>query len=175
MSNLFSALNEDFKVYSDIQSGMLQKILGPFLTLGYYVVLIYRIRSELMRLGRPGRLIATVIGFLSNILSGCYISAKAKIGPGLYLPHAIGIVIGDGVTLGTHVTVYQSVTIGSRAKGANAYPTIANDVIIFPSSIIIGRIDIGEGAIIGAGSVVLSNVPAHSVAVGNPSRILPAR
>lgn len=89
------------------------------------------------------------------------------------MPHPTGIVIGEGVIMGRNATVFQNVTIGSGDLGAGAYPVIEDNVTIFANAVIVGAIKIGDGAKIGAGAIVLKDVPAGRTAVGNPARLLP--
>lgn len=108
---------------------------------------------------------------------GCYLSPLAEIAPGLALPHPTGIVIGDGAVIGARCTIYQQATLGGRRvgdHGKGAYPRVADDVVIFAGAKLIGRINVGEGAVIGANSVVLQDVPARCTAVGVPARIVAA-
>jgi serine O-acetyltransferase len=99
---------------------------------------------------------------------GCHISPAAKIGIGLSLPHPTSIVIGLGAQIGNRVTIYQNVTIGVRARGQTRYPAIGNDVIIYAGAVLVGNIAIGDGSIVGANSVILSDVPAgFRVAAGS--------
>jgi serine acetyltransferase len=79
--------------------------------------------------------------------------------------HPIGIVIRDGVKIGNNCTIYQNVTIGTRKSNAEPPSEIGNDVEIFAGAMILGPVKIGDGAVIGAGAIVLTNVPAHSVFV----------
>ncbi len=90
------------------------------------------------------------------------------------MPHPIGIVIGDGVVIHDDVTIFQNVTLGSHGKNSKdlKYPTIGKSVKIYAGAVIIGGVSIGEGAVIGANSVVNSNVPPFSVIVGVPGRIV---
>lgn len=87
-------------------------------------------------------------------------------------PHPIGIVIGQKVVLGRNCVIYQNVTIGAKNtkdyKNAE-YPVIEDEVIIYPNSIIIGKVKIGKGAVVGAGSLVLKDVEPGSVVAGVPA------
>lgn len=91
----------------------------------------------------------------------------------LRMAHPYGIIISGDVILGKNVTVFQGVTIGSKRDGRNAgTPTIEDDVCIFPNAVVIGRITIGAGAIIGPGAVVVNDVPPGVTMIGNPARPL---
>jgi serine O-acetyltransferase len=106
---------------------------------------------------------------------GCYISPKALISKDIKFPHPVGIIIGDGVEIGTGCTIYQGVTLGAGRKGEgklNKYPTIGRNVIIYSGAVIIGDVKVGDNSVIGANSVVIKNVPENSVAVGVPSRVI---
>jgi serine O-acetyltransferase len=107
---------------------------------------------------------------------GCYISRRAKIGPRLRLPHPVGIVIGDGVVIGNGCTIYQHVTLGGRRLGDwqhGRYPVVGDGVVLFAGAVIAGSIVIGDHSTVGANAVVLDDIPADSIAVGNPARALP--
>ena len=100
---------------------------------------------------------------------GIYISNPLNIGNNFTIGHPLSIVIGSGVKVGDNVTVYHGVTIGQKNGG---YPSIGDNVIIYPNSIIVGNIKIGNNCIIGAGSVVLSDIPDNSIVAGNPAKII---
>lgn len=103
--------------------------------------------------------------------SGCHFHPESIIEPGLFLPHPTAIVIGSGVRVGSSATIYQGVTIGKGAAH-NSYPILGRHVTIYPNSVIIGEISIGEAAIVGAGSIVLQSIPSGAVAAGNPAKII---
>jgi serine O-acetyltransferase len=100
-----------------------------------------------------------------------------KAGPGLTLVHGWGIVVNKDALLGSNVTLFNGVVIGRKDKitehgRETAYPVIGNDVWIGPHAIIIGGVRIGDGAIVGAGSVVTKDVPARCVVAGNPATVV---
>ena len=106
---------------------------------------------------------------------GVYISSKAAVDEGLRLPHPTSIVIGEGVFIGANVTIYQSVTLGGRVIGDwenGNYPEVAEGSVLFAGVVVVGKIRIGKNCIIGANSVVLSDIPDNSVAVGAPARVV---
>ena len=94
----------------------------------------------------------------------------------LRMPHPYGIVVNGNVTLGSNVTIFQGVTIGSKRSGRRAgAPVIEDDVCIFPNSVVIGQVTVGAGATIGPCSVVVDDVPPGAVVAGNPACQISAR
>ena len=87
----------------------------------------------------------------------------------LHIIHQVGIVISDRATIGKNCTLYQNVTLGRKGEYA---PTLGDNVTIYANAVIIGNVHIGDNAIIGAGSVVLKDVPAGEVWAGNPAHFI---
>lgn len=116
---------------------------------------------------RFSRKIAYFIHYYIYYKWHCDISLKSEIDKAVAFPHPIGIVIGDGVKIGSKTIIYQNVTIGQKG---NEYPQIGNNCIIYPNSVIIGNIKISDGSIIGAGSVVLVSTEPNSIYAGNPAK-----
>ncbi len=115
--------------------------------------------------------------FLSRRLQarGLYISPLARISESVSFPHPVAIVIGDGCVVEANVRIYQNVTLGGARMGdwqAGNYPTIGAGTVIFAGAVVVGNISIGKNCIIGANSVVLSDVPDNSVSVGAPARVV---
>jgi serine O-acetyltransferase len=101
------------------------------------------------------------------------IHPAAKIGSGIMVDHATGIVIGETSILENNISIMQGVTLGGTGKDSgNRHPKIRSGVLIGSNAIIIGNVTIGEGAKVGAGSVVLSNVEAHTTVAGIPAVIV---
>ena len=100
---------------------------------------------------------------------GIFISNPHNIGDNFTIGHPLSIVIGENVKIGNNVKIYHCVTIGQKN---NKYPTIGDNVVIFPHSIIVGDIVIGNNCVIGAGSVVVADIPDNCVAAGNPAKII---
>lgn len=117
--------------------------------------------------------IARVISQLSRFFTGIEIHPGAKIGRRFFIDHGMGVVIGETCEIGDNVTVYQGVTLGGTGKEkGKRHPTIKDNALIASGAKVLGSITIGENAKIGAGSVVLKDVPPNSTVVGIPGRVV---
>lgn len=156
-------------------SGVKGAIVGWITSPGFVMITWWRFAKRLRSSGRIGRALSWIV--LRSCLTGrgCYISLLAEIGPGLILPHPIGLVIGEGVRIGRSVTLYQSVTLGRHGLNKAEYPQLADNVVVYAGAVVIGPVTIGEAAVIAANSVVNRDVPPESVAAGIPARILSGR
>lgn len=105
--------------------------------------------------------------------TGIEIHPGATIGEGLFIDHGHGVVIGETTVIGNNVTLYQGVTLGGTGKEhGKRHPTIEDNVMISTGAKVLGSFTIGAGSKIGAGSVVLDEVPPNSTVVGIPGRIV---
>ena len=105
--------------------------------------------------------------------TGIEIHPGATVGKGLFIDHGHGVVIGETAIVGDNVTLYQGVTLGGTGKeSGKRHPTIGNNVMISAGAKILGSFTVGENSKIGAGSVVLSEVPPNSTVVGVPGRVV---
>jgi serine acetyltransferase len=110
---------------------------------------------------------------ITEFVIGFEIPWSCEIGPSARIFHGIGLVVHPSVRIGSHVVLRQGVTIGTKYTKSDAgVPTIGNHVDIGASALILGSIAIGDGAAIGAGSVVLKDVPPQGVVAGNPARLI---
>ena len=118
--------------------------------------------------------------FLARLISqravrktGIEIHPGAQIGKGFFIDHGTGVVIGETAIIGDNVTLYQGVTLGGTGKEhGKRHPTIGNNVMISTGAKVLGSFKIGDNSKIGAGSVVLEEVPANSTVVGVPGRVV---
>ncbi len=105
---------------------------------------------------------------------GIELPPGTSVGPGLRLNHAVGLVIHPDAVIGANCDLKHGCTIGVRRSGGPA-PTLEDGVTLGAATHVIGGVRLGEGAETGAGAVVLQDVPAHCIAVGNPARVLPRK
>ena len=138
---------------------------------GFHAIESYRVAHRLWQLDR--RELAL---FLQSQISEVFnvdIHPAAVLGHGLMFDHASGIVIGETSVVGDNVSILHDVTLGGTGKEVcDRHPKIASDVMIGAGAKILGNIHIGQGVKIGAGSVVLEDVPPHVTVVGVPARIV---
>ncbi len=118
-------------------------------------------------------LTARIISEASRFITGIEIHPGAQIGHRLFIDHGMGVVIGETAEIGDDVTIYQGVTLGGTGKEkGKRHPTIGNGVMISAGAKVLGSIKIGDNAKIGAGAVVLQEVPSNTTVVGVPGRIV---
>ena len=118
-------------------------------------------------------LIGRFISHLNRFLTGIEIHPAARLGPGLFIDHGMGVVIGETSEVGENVTIYQGVTLGGTSlERKKRHPTIGNNVIIGGGAKILGPFMVGDNSKIGSGSVVVKEIPPNSVVVGVPGRVI---
>lgn len=134
---------------------------------GVQALLAFRLAHRLRRSGVP--LLPFAVSYLSRAITGIEIHPDAKIGPGLFIDHGAGVVVGETAEIGENVTLYQGVTLGGTGfQCGKRHPTIGDNVTIGSGAKLLGPIEVGHGAKIGANSVVVEDVPPRSTVVGNP-------
>ncbi len=117
------------------------------------------------------RFVARLLSHLSRLLTGVEIHPGARIGRRLFIDHGAGVVIGETSEIGDDVTIYQGVVLGGVSlKKGKRHPTIGSNVVIGAGGIILGPVLIGEGCQIGAGSVVVTDIPPYTTAIGIPAK-----
>ncbi len=116
---------------------------------------------------------ARIVSQVTRFFTGIEIHPGATIGKGLFIDHGAGVVIGETCEIGDDVTIYQGVTLGGTGKEkGKRHPTVGNNVIIASGAKVLGSFKIGDNSKVGAGSVVLQEVPPNSTVVGIPGRIV---
>jgi serine O-acetyltransferase len=138
---------------------------------GFHALFFHRLahrfwRSGWLTLGR-------FVSHLGRFLTGIEIHPGARIGPGLFIDHGMGVVIGETAEVGVNCTLYQGVTLGGTSlKKEKRHPTLGNHIVVGAGAKILGAIHIGDHSRVGAGSVVVTEVPPHSTVVGIPGRVV---
>lgn len=141
-----------------------------FLYPGFHALLSYRIANKLKKWHIP--FIPRLISQTARFLTGIEIHPGATIGERFFIDHGMGVVIGETAIIGDDVLIYQGVTLGGTGKDSGKrHPTIEDRVTIGAGAKVLGNITIGSDSNIGAGSVVIDDVPEHSTVVGIPGRI----
>lgn len=138
---------------------------------GLHAIWLHRIAHHFYLKGWV--LVPRMINTFSRFLTGIDIHPGAKLGPGLFIDHGMGLVIGETAELGSNVTLYQGVTLGGTGKEkGKRHPTIGNNVVVSSGAKVLGSFKVGDNSKIGSGSVVLKEVPPNSVVVGIPGRVV---
>ena len=138
---------------------------------GLHAIWLHRISHFLYR--HNFILLPRMISNLGRFLTGIEIHPGATIGRGLFIDHGTGIVIGETAELGDNVTLYQGVTLGGTGKEkGKRHPTIGNNVVVASGAKVLGSFSVGDHSKIGAGSVVLKEVPPNSTVVGIPGQVV---
>jgi len=138
---------------------------------GLWAVWMHRVAHRLWQARL--RLAARLLSQLARFLTGVDIHPGALLGRRLFIDHATGVVIGETAIVGSDVTMYQGVTLGGTGKGhGKRHPTVCDGVFIGNNANVLGNITVGENSRVGAGSVVLSDVPPNSTVVGVPAHII---
>jgi serine O-acetyltransferase len=164
---MFALLNAYCKYDPAAQSRLEVFLLYP----GIKAIAFHRAAHFLKGLGVP--LMPRLLGELGRWLTGIEIHPGAQIGRNVIFDHGMGIVIGETAIVGDHVILYQGVTLGGTSlERRKRHPTLECGVVVGAGAKVLGNITIGEGSRIGANSVVIENVPAHSTVVGIPGKII---
>ncbi|MBS6476358.1 MAG: serine O-acetyltransferase [Firmicutes bacterium] len=138
---------------------------------GFHAICMYRFAHFLYL--HNYKLCARIVSQFSRFLTGIEIHPAAKIGSGVFIDHGAGVVIGETAEIGNDCTIYQGVTLGGTGKDkGKRHPTLKNGVMVAAGAKILGPFTVGRHAKIGAGSVVLKEVPDNATVVGVPGRVV---
>lgn len=168
--NIIKYIKEEIAVIKE-RDPAIKKTSEVFLYPSFHAILRYRLSHWLFV--REHYFLARWVSQRATRKTGIEIHPGAVIGSGLFIDHGHGVVIGETAIIGNNVTLYQGVTLGGTGKEhGKRHPTIGDNVMISAGAKVLGSFTVGEDSKIGAGSVVLSEVPANSTVVGIPGRVV---
>ena len=168
---MFKRLKKDIQVVFDRDPAARSVWEVVFCYSGLHAIWFHRLSHKLYLRGWV--LLPRMISNLARVLTGIEIHPGATIGEGLFIDHGTGIVIGETAEIGKNVTLYQGVTLGGTGKEkGKRHPTIGDNVVVASGAKVLGSFTVGELAKIGAGSVVLKEVPPYATVVGIPGKIV---
>jgi len=134
---------------------------------GVQALLAHRVAHALLEAGVP--LAPRGIAYLTRAVTGIEIHPAAKVGPEFFIDHGSGVVVGETAEIGRRVTLYQGVTLGGTGfQRGKRHPTLGDNVTVGSGAKLLGPISVGDGAKVGANTVVVEDVPPGSTVVGNP-------
>jgi len=171
MPHLFSLIREDVATVMERDPAAKSRLEIYLCYSGLHALWFYRINHWLWN--HNFLLLGRWLSQVARLLTGIEIHPGAKIGRRLFVDHGMGVVIGETAVVGDDVTLYQGVTLGGTGKEhGKRHPTIMDNVVIGGGAKVLGNITVGQNCRIGAGSVVLRNVPDDSTVVGVPGHII---
>lgn len=167
---LIKFIKEEMEVIKS-RDAALHSNMEVFLYPSFKVMMHYRLAHKLYQNGHY--FWARYISQRGVRKSGIEIHPGAQIGKGLFIDHGSGVIIGETAIIGDNCTLYQGVTLGGTGKDTGKrHPTLGNNVMVGSGAKILGPFTIGDNSKIGAGSVVLKEVPPNSTVVGVPGRVV---
>lgn len=168
---MFERLKRDIEVVFDRDPAARSSLEVVLCYSGLHAIWLYRIAHYFFKRGWV--ILPRMISNFGRFLTGIEIHPGATIGEGLFIDHGTGVVIGETAELGNNVTLYQGVTLGGTGKEkGKRHPTIGNNVVVASGAKVLGSFKVGDHAKIGAGSVVLREVPPYSTVVGIPGKVV---
>src|SRR5579864_355959 len=171
MPHFFALVREDVSNVMEHDPAAKSRLEVLLCYSGLHAVWFYRMNHWLWNHGLF--LLGRWLSQVARLLTGIEIHPAAKIGRRLFVDHGMGVVIGETAIVGDDVTLYQGVTLGGTGKElGKRHPTIEDNVVVGGGAKILGNITVGRNCRIGAGSVVLRNVPEDSTVVGVPGHII---
>ncbi|WP_102029387.1 serine O-acetyltransferase [Salirhabdus sp. Marseille-P4669] len=167
----FKMMKEDIDVVFDQDPAARSRFEVILTYSGLHAIWSHRIAHACFK--RRLFFIARVISQVSRFFTGIEIHPGAKIGRRFFIDHGMGVVIGETCEIGDNVTIYQGVTLGGTGKEkGKRHPTVKDNALIASGAKVLGSITIGENSKVGAGSVVLRDVPDNSTVVGIPGKVV---
>lgn len=168
---MLKTLREDFRIIFERDPAARNWLEVVFCYPGLQALLVHRVAHWLWVIGIP--LIPRLMSHLARFLTGIEIHPGAAIGRGVFIDHGMGVVVGETAIVGDYCLIYQGVTLGGTGKETGKrHPTLGENVVVGAGAKVLGNILIGNDVRIGAGSVVLRDVPSDCTVVGVPGRVV---
>jgi serine O-acetyltransferase len=169
--NLFASIREDVRSVLERDPAASSKAAVLLCYPGLRAVWAHRVHHWLWC--RDSKLLSRMLSQITRFWTGVEIHPGARIGRRVFIDHGMGVVIGETAIVGDDVTIYQGVTLGGTGKQVGKrHPTLREGVFVGSNANILGDIIIGENSRVGAGSVVVRDVPPDSTVVGVPAHIV---
>jgi serine O-acetyltransferase len=167
----FKTIAQDIQTIKDKDPAARSVLEIVLLYPGFHALLCHRISHKLFKWHIP--FIPRFLSQLARFFTGNEIHPGATIGYNFFIDHGMGVVIGETTVIKDNVLIYQGVTLGGTGKElGKRHPTVEDNVTIGAGAKVLGNITIGANSNVGAGSVVIDDVPEHSTVVGVPGRIV---
>ena len=175
IKQVLAKIREDFRVWAKV--GAWEPSFKKFVHLmlfspGFQFTLSLRLQEIFGYIPLIGKLMRRLLCYGTTIFFGSEVNIMARIGAGVYIPHPLGIVIGEGVKIGNYVTLFQGITLGRRNYRKAECPIVKDHAIIYAGAKVFGRIVIGDKAVVGSNAVVLVDVPDGCAVFGIPAEII---
>ncbi|MCM3719730.1 serine O-acetyltransferase [Fictibacillus phosphorivorans] len=168
---MFSTIKEDIRVVFEKDPAARSSLEVILTYSGLHAIWAHRLAHKLFK--RNLLFLARLISQISRFFTGIEIHPGAQIGRRFFIDHGMGVVIGETCIIGDDVTIYQGVTLGGTGKEkGKRHPTIEDHVLVATGAKVLGNITIGKNSKVGAGSVVLQNVPPNATVVGIPGKVV---
>ena len=168
---MLKALVQDFRIIFERDPAARNWLEVAFLYPGLQALVLHRIAHWLWNVGVP--FVPRLISHIARAMTGIEIHPGATIGCGVFIDHGMGVVIGETAIVGDSALIYQGVTLGGTGKeSGKRHPTLGAGVIVGAGAKVLGNIQLGNNVRVGAGSVVLREVPSDCTVVGIPGRIV---
>ncbi|MGH7441265.1 MAG: serine O-acetyltransferase [bacterium] len=171
---MLDTIREDLRSVLERDPAARNRLQVALLYSGLHAIWAYRLANRLHR--RGFQFMARALSQAARFFTGVEIHPASTIGRRFFIDHGTGVIIGETASVGDDVLLYQGVTLGGTGKeSGKRHPTLGDRVVVGAGAKILGNIRVGSDTRVGANSVVLRDVPAHSTVVGIPGRVVRRR
>jgi serine O-acetyltransferase len=178
LRDTLETLRADLARHWDRDAGKATNVWWLAQTQGVWATVVLRLGQLVYErphplVGPPAKLAYQLLQKAVEVTTGIQVPASTRIGRGFYIGHFGAIIVHPATVMGENCSIGQGVTIGTKGRGNDGVPAFGDDVYIGAGAKVLGGIQVGDGASIGANAVVVRDVPAGAVAVGVPAKIVP--